>query len=725
MTITGVANSHPVTAPHNPIVGVDTYNNMNIDPSVGPSILPDDPLDNFEKNSDRFKRANKRIGKKMIEEFIYTPQALGFVPVGQSTTLVPWGSIALRTEEKIYHLDDLFVSESEIRKVMSEELKAKTEQEVVWTESAGIIELGTGMNGTVALPLDNPLGINMAVNFGFDARGLLVYRIIKPSILDNPETAKSALSPKKFELPWNASSAMKLSKGTEIQVVGRGTISAFQGVIAYEGMSLPGFLGLATPGAAIYPVLDQEKFDEYSVTIIALDGKGRVRVIIEKIHAKSAGFTFTLMAGLISPTNDAVPQLGTGVLSYILQTAIENPLQNTLMNAWTVSINGNLSKQKKEDILYCFDLDLRNKNHHKAYKNLTRLNVKEAQYLAADTHSGVSQVTWKENKYRVKRSVDLKVFTERLALIEASKSKRAGKLIRPDNSEIAYRDKIYRKKFFNIFTGSKDIRWQSIRLKNNTTTQDYYAFFYQQLNRTPRHKQVQQFFSFAKALDICSQTKIKAELVDLSKPKKLFSSKDDININIELYFTQSGVENILSSQQEQGVYAYLKSISAMKNKYALFPLGKANYDKACLLFELYYYYKHPGAMLRRAPRPIRKLRKIKNIHKLKAEYENTIGRDFKQDFKLYLKARRFGALIAKWQHATEKHNCSKFFTRLGHSSSFKYSYVIAALSELAGRSNVLVHSLSMTGGGVSIKSIDEGKITHPRDEAWELVNRPI
>jgi len=733
MRVNRVGNSrHPDVVVRDPIIGVDEYNELNLDPAISPA--PEAPLpealDRYDAGShtalERLKKGRHRIKKNTLQEFIYTPQILGFINTSEKTTFVPWGCIALRTEEMLHRSQDSFVSDSEIRKEITEELNTPDIREVVWIENAGIIEAGSGLCGTVAMPFENPIGLNVAMNFGFDATGLLVYRIIKPCALTLEQDAHDALKGLRFELPWDISSARELSKGQEIQIVGKAKVATFEGIIAYEGLSLPGFLGVATPGAGIYPVADQERSREYSLKVLALDGKGAVRVTIEKIHAKTAGFTLKLMAGLISPTNNAVPQLGAGVLSYILQTAIENPLQNMLMNTWTVSINANLSIQSKDEILYCFDLDLNNPRHHEAYKNLVKLDVRLATKLAKDSSSGVSKVEWSENKTRVKRGLDFKAFAEKLFLLEASNAKRSGKLTRPDSSEIAYCDKIYRKKFLNIFTGQKDIRWQSIQLKEKDKEPEYYyAFSYEQLNRTPRRQQISRFFSFAKALDICSEVETHSELIKISKAKKLLSSKDDINTSVKIYFTQSGIEKIMKANAEEGIRAFLKHKSFSNPRYALFPLSNKLYNLALIQFELYYYYKHRGSTFRRPPDRLKKIRKAKKIHTLKAEYQKNFGREFKADFELYLEARKFGLLIEKWQHARDKHNVAKFFTRIGRSQSFHYEDLILILADLAGRENVLVHSLSMIGGGISIKSIDEGKITHPRDEAWELINRAV
>lgn len=717
---------HPISIARDPIVGVDEHNELNPSLETPVSKTPD----RFDAQSlnalERVKKGGHRIGKNTLQEFIYTPQAIGFINSSEKTTFVPFGSIALRTEEKLYRLEDSFVADSEIRKQVSEELMTPNTREVVWSENAGIIELGTGLCGTLAMPIESPLGLGAALNFGFDTTGLLIYRIIKPCALNLDQDASDALKGLTFELPWDIKSACSLPKGYEIQIVGKARLGAFEGFVVYEGLSLPGLLGVASPGAGIYPVADQETSREYILKVLALDGKGAMRVTIEKIHAKAAGVTLRLMAGLISPTNNAVPQLGTGILSYILQTAIENPMQNMLMNTWTVSINANLSIQSKNEVLYCFDLDLKDPTHHDAYKNLVRLNTKEAQILSADPTSGVSKVEWVENKFRIKRGFDIKAFTEKLFLIEASNAKRSGKLIRPDSSQTAYCDKIYRKKFFNILTGKKDIRWQAIELSEaNKDPENYYAFFYEQLNRTPRQQQVSRFFSFAKALDISSEVEMHSDLINISKAKKLWSSKDDINISVIIYFTQAGVENIINAHIQDGIRAFLKHKSASTTKFALFPLNNNSYDKALLLFELYYYYIYTGSTFRRPPDRIKKIKKLKKLRNIKSEYQENFRRDFKTDFKLYLEARKFGLLIEKWQHARDKHNVAKFFTRIGRSQSFHYEDLIVILAELAGRENVLVHSLSMIGGGVCIKSKDEGKITHPRDEAWELATRAI
>ena len=89
------------------------------------------------------------------------------------------------------------------------------------------------------------------------------------------------------------------------------------------------------------------------------------------------------------------------------------------------------------------------------------------------------------------------------------------------------------------------------------------------------------------------------------------------------------------------------------------------------------------------------------------------------------KAVKFGelsqSLLAKEQ---DRYRIGKFFTSLGH-SRISYTQGIATLTKVAGRENVLVHTLAASGGGVVLKSTDEGALVHPRNEMIKQLYRQV
>ena len=85
---------HPVVTTTDPIVGVDEHPELNNDPALGP--LPPAPLptyDRFDGNSldgiNRIAKGGHRFQKKMLQEYIRTPQALYIDQYNDSTSIVP------------------------------------------------------------------------------------------------------------------------------------------------------------------------------------------------------------------------------------------------------------------------------------------------------------------------------------------------------------------------------------------------------------------------------------------------------------------------------------------------------------------------------------------------------------------------------------------------------------------------------------------------------------
>ena len=67
-----------------------------------------------------------------------------------------------------------------------------------------------------------------------------------------------------------------------------------------------------------------------------------------------------------------------------------------------------------------------------------------------------------------------------------------------------------------------------------------------------------------------------------------------------------------------------------------------------------------------------------------------------------------------------------FFTRMGNQKGFDFMQTIAEMAQIAGPEETLIHELSISGGGIIIKTPDEGEIMHPeRALACEMANLGI
>jgi hypothetical protein len=216
---------------------------------------------------------------------------------------------------------------------------------------------------------------------------------------------------------------------------------------------------------------------------------------------------------------------------------------------------------------------------------------------------------------------------------------------------------------------------------------------------------VDKFFHTAWALGIGVSGVVQQKLINMKNIKKLGSHDDDTTATIEIFFTQQAIDQLQKADASCGSRAFQQAngLSELLD----------NSAHAQHLLERYFSLKEQwfSCCNSRA-----------TLSDLKEEYEEVYERNFSEDYKNFSKAKRFGALVHSFSDAKNGARVKDFFAYLGK-SEFSYEEILIALSELVGRSNMLVHKLCISGGHVNLESIDEGEIIHPRDQAVNLFNR--
>jgi hypothetical protein len=66
---------------------------------------------------------------------------------------------------------------------------------------------------------------------------------------------------------------------------------------------------------------------------------------------------------------------------------------------------------------------------------------------------------------------------------------------------------------------------------------------------------------------------------------------------------------------------------------------------------------------------------------------------------------------------------TRFFADLGEASRFDYMGSIGTLAALAGSDHTLIHEVSLEGGGVHLRAVDEGSLAHPSGRIADATTR--
>ena len=603
---------------------------------------------------------------------------------------------ALMFSEKVVPDTDSLVSNIPIRQAIARKIAHDPRvSKVLWREICGIAELE--VETSKAVPLCTiPHGFGMSLDFGFSSKSLLFYRLLKPTPEYNWQGARVTGESHPPLFPISVALALQMPIGHEIEIRGVGKLLSSQGAYITQG----GYAGVAASFST-----SESLAGEYSLTILALDGQKKVRVTVARVNESMAGINLELRAGILQVAK--YPGLCEGLLKKLLQNCVKSQIDLVIKRYGALVADMNKASLTKESTLCCYDLDLSQPLAQEAYDQLLRLSPGLVDKIALEENSGISRVCFLEREQRKSQNTDIQAFSKQLLCHEMAQIEYEGMVIAPDGTSAIYCERTYAEKFSSIISGEQEIRWEGIEIiQDNKAAQKYYRFYYEQVANIPTQQDVDNFFWLASKLGIKSCVSLSSELIEMTGFSKFFSHNDDTRTNIELYFTESGVAKLQDASGIIGFQAFQKAnefnLPEEHQTYA----HKALEEYHAMQGSWWAWFGFRGSLV-----------EIAN------EYEVKTGRSFDIDYYKFVKAKLFGDLLANFSNAKNKKNARDFFASLGKSPSFEYREILVALAHIAGRENILVHKLSMSGGNITLESIDEGEIKHPRDHAKNLFSR--
>jgi len=601
---------------------------------------------------------------------------------------------ALMFSEKIVNANDSLVSTVPIRQAIAKKIAHEPRvNHVLWREVSGIAQAEVEVSNSVPLC---PLSLDV----GFTANSLLCYRFLKPTPVYNWQgpSPNQILPDTNAFFPTSAQSALNMPIGYEIELRGSGKLLSSQELSITQGVGTGFSASCAT---------SQTRSGEYSLTVMALDGQKSVRVIIAHLNEEMAALQCELKMGLLGV--DALALCANNYLKKLLENSVNYEIKALIKRYASVVASMTKASLTKQSTVCCYDLDLSKPRAQEAYEHLVRLNIKNADQLILQEEAGITAVALYENESRSLQNTDIQAFSKNLWRYEIADIECDGMVLTPDAQSAIYYEKTYAEKFSSIILGEQEIRWESIEiLSNNKPPQKYYKFYHEQLANIPMQQDVDNFFSFASKLGIKSSGILDSELIKMNGLSKLVSKIDDTRTKIELFFSEAGVLKIQEADRAIGFLAFQKAhdhdlIPEEHRAYAYKMLAQYQAEQASFWAWLGFR---------------------SSLNTIIEEYKNKMGRSFDRDYHKFVKAKLFGELLANFCNAQDKKEARNFFAYIGKSPDFEYRETLLALAAIAGRENILVHKLSMSGGDVTLESIDEGEIRHPRDHAKNLFVRP-
>ncbi|MDA0713197.1 MAG: hypothetical protein O2897_04335 [bacterium] len=190
--------------------------------------------------------------------------------------------------------------------------------------------------------------------------------------------------------------------------------------------------------------------------------------------------------------------------------------------------------------------------------------------------------------------------------------------------------------------------------------------------------------------------------------EEVFAAAEEIETDIDIYFTATGAKLIDEADMIQAYNAYIAVSSEILPQYKNLP------------------FIGVGLLALKARELIREHENIESnkrvehdkksaMERINKEYWSLTQRSLSTDAKLVKEAQEFANSINELVNVADHEQARKFFIKFGKEKGFNFMQTIAALQRLAQANNTLIHSLTRSGGGIFLQSRDEGELEHPRE----------
>lgn len=614
--------------------------------------------------------------------------------------------LGVRFGEKFYDYDDPYVLESEIRRVATGDLiTGSSGRKVVWLETVGVVETGYGAQGTVHL--GDIASVSGSLTYGFSAGEVLRFRTSQAFALGSNSSTEKLVDEQKFSIPKTAATAKLMPAGSEIEITGQGKVNTDLDFNLRLGPNV----AMATAGIALDIASHSNVTGEFSLNVTALDGYRNVRVTIRALDSESTSLSAAFKAGLIFAPGTLQPPWGAGILKYLVAATGYNTVED-LVNAYTaLTARYEYAKAHKGTIIASYDFDLNNPAAIPAYEEMIKLSTTRAHLLSrVRSLTGVARVLAKENEVTTSSLFDLTMLGEKLYLRKTLDVERNGSLEEAHKEIMVYRDSIFTKNNASWFTGSRSVDWQAVSVQNIKTEEKkpYFRFHFKKTEYSTNAEKTDDYFRFAYAMGIYASELTENIPAEAGDYEQVFAAADEIETDIDIYFTSAGAKLIDEADMIQAYNAYLAVSSEILPRYKNLPILGTN----LLALKSRELIREHESIIKNKRVEYDKKSALERICK---EYWSLTQRELSDDAELAREAQDFANSINELVNVADHEQAKKFFIKFGKEKGFNFMQTIAALQRLAQANNTLIHSLTRSGGGITLQSRDEGKLEHPRE----------
>lgn len=668
-----------------------------------------------------------RVKDKIVEKT--WDELLSRHSVGADLGLGDHGALGVRLSERVIEGDSSFVTDDPARAATTEKLARDTGDKVFWLETGGVMDAKVGLSKSV------PVSGVVNVQGGFHAKAMLEYRALNPHTADVGDVASDLLKNHTVRFPADADRARELLPGTEVELIGRGTARVSAGVGVGSSTSwgnVSGSVG-GSVGAS------GGRTGMWSVGVTRLEGD-KVRVLLSEVQERTRGTNVSLNAGLTidgdaviddtlggtidSSTEDVgldglddLPGVGDDGVAGLVKREGARAIEKAVRRYTAFHASKGRSANETRTDMTSYVLDLSTSDGRRAYDELTKLDEDAARRLAERSPHAISRHVYEEVATSSVDNTRVTFAGAKLLLVNALRREAEGTLNTGSGTQLI-RTSRYSRRYSGIITGRRDIKWEGVRVQDASSgaSEHYFHMRFAKDDKITKPSEVKEFVRFADYLGANDADPRDVTPRDSNFFTRLFGSGDDSRVKADIYFTDDGVQRIASSSRDDVIAASVDAAQALNPD-----MGRVPFDDPNALPVLREYAKlevelqkarrghHGGRDRQDAERDIRYQQ-----WRQKRSYES-LGYD-KGNLEDHALAFATGEKLAarvEDMGRDETVGWTNFFADLGQASKFDYMNSIAAFAKLAGSDETLLHNVSFEGGGVHLRSVDEGSLVDP------------
>lgn len=516
---------------------------------------------------------------------------------------------------------------------------------------------------------------------GFDASAKLEARALLP------EGHASQAVP---NVPLTARDALALPRGAEVTLEGRAKVSALWGMTWGADVEA----ALARASASVSVAHEQIVVDRaVEVTAKRLDGN---KVEMRLDDAKGTGRKTGLEARVGVDTNlEAVP--GASALKDIplggtLLDRAEKTLDDKLAASFVAEGGKRQSSSKGINVV----LDLSSPAGRSAYEAFMRGDAEPALALARKTSGDAARVESRRETRRVETSSSTRLTVAGDALFLREALRADSTVIETVGSRTTTTDvSTYLKKHEALIGRKGELKVEAVRVRTDDAPEGrgYFHVSVSGSDSLTSKREMKELVSLGESLGAAPVRPIRVEADDKRGIRKILGSAarhGSTQTELALFVTQKGIDELRKKSGADGARAYARFLERVEGQPPPWIGPKAQEARELITF--WESNNHDQAA-------------TSNAH---SEYWQKFKRNIYEDSETFQTARAISRAVDGMKASSDPAQWNRTFADLGQEVDFDITGAVAAINELVGKDELLVHRFSVKGRAVDVEMKDEG-----------------